>query len=135
MGAPQGAREPPRRGAVRLCAIAGLNSHVFRAYLLKEELRMLYRRGPRAAEKHLGSWLSWASSLNLAPFVKVGRTLRKYREGILAVFRLRLSNGRMEGLNNRIGVIKHSACGFHSFAALADVLFLCCTDLRLELLI
>jgi len=31
---------------------------------------------PLAAEKHLGSWLSWASRSNLAPFVKLGRTRR-----------------------------------------------------------
>jgi hypothetical protein len=38
--------------------------------------------------------------------VKLSRTLRQYREGVLAAIRLRLSNGRMEGLNNKIGVIK-----------------------------
>jgi transposase len=69
----------------------------------------------------------------LAPFVKLGRTLRQYRDGVLAAIRLRLSNGRMEGLNNKIGVIKHRAYGFHSFAALAAMVFLCCTDLHLEL--
>ena len=81
---------------VRLSAVAGLNVRVYRAYLLKEELRMLYRCGPRAAETHLNSWLSWASRSNLAPFVKLGRTLRQYRDGVLAAIRLRLSNGRME---------------------------------------
>ena len=39
---------------------------------------------PLAAEKHFGSWLSWANRSNLAPFVKLGRTLRQYREGVLA---------------------------------------------------
>jgi transposase len=118
---------------VRLSAVAGLNARVFRAYLLKEELRALYRCGPRAAPEHLRSWLSWASRSNLGPFVKLGRTLRQYRDGVLAAIRLRLSNGRMEGLNNKIGVIKHRAYGFHSFAALSAMVFLCCTDLHLEL--
>ena len=110
-----------------------LNARVFRAYLLKEELRALYRCGPRSAPEHLRSWLSWASRSNLGPFVKLGRTLRQYRDGVLAAIRLRLSNGRMEGLNNKIGVIKHRAYGFHSFAALAAMVFLCCTDLQLKL--
>ena len=118
---------------VRLSAVAGLNARVFRAYLLKEELRALYRCGPRSAPEHLRSWLSWASRSNLGPFVKLGRTLRQYRDGVLAAIRLRLSNGRMEGLNNKIGVIKHRAYGFHSFAALAAMVFLCCTDLQLKL--
>jgi len=118
---------------VRLSAVASLNARVYRAYLLKEELRALYRCGTRAAPEHLRSWLSWASRSNLSPFVKLGRTLRQYRDGVLAAIRLGLSNGRMEGLNNKIGVIKHRAYGFHSFAALAAMVFLCCTDLQLKL--
>ncbi len=128
--APENLRDEER---VHLSAVAGLNARVYRAYLLKEELRALYRCGPRSAPEHLRSWLSWASRSNLAPFVKLGRTLRQYRDGILAAIRLRLSNGRMEGLNNKIGVLKHRAYGFHSFAALAAMVFLCCTDLHLEL--
>jgi transposase len=118
---------------VRLSAVADLNARVYRAYLLKEELRTMYRCGPKAAETHLDSWLSWASRSKLAPFVKLGRTLREYRTGVLAAIRRRLSNGRMEGLNNKIGVLKHRAYGFHSFAALAAMVFLCCTDLHLTL--
>ena len=118
---------------VRLSAVAGLNVRVFRAYLLKEELRALYRCGPTAAKEHLRSWPAWASRSNLTPFVKLARTLRQHWDGVLAAIRLRLSNGRMEGLNNKIGVIKHRAYGFHSFAALAAMVFLCCTDLHLEL--
>ena len=128
--APENLRAEER---VRLSAVADLNSRVYRGYLLKEELRALYRCGPRSAPEHLRSWLSWASRSNLAPFVQLGRTIRQYRDGVLAAIRLRLSNGRMEGLNNKIGVIKHRAYGFHSFAALAAMVFLCCSDLQLKL--
>jgi transposase len=128
--APENLREEER---VHLSAVAVLNARVYRAYLLKEELRALYRCGQRSAPEHLRAWLSWASRSNLAPFVKLGRTLRQYRDGVLAAIRLRLSNGRMEGLNNKIGIIKHRAYGFHSFAALAAMVFLCCTDLQLKL--
>lgn len=108
---------------LRLSAVAGLNSRVYRAYLLKEELRMLYRCGPWAAEWHLRAWLSWASRSHLPPFVKLSRTLRRYRDGVLAAIRLGISNGRLEGLNNKIGVIKRRAYGFHSFAALSAMVF------------
>jgi transposase len=128
--APQNLRDEER---IRLSTVAALNARVYRAYLLKEELRALYRCGSRSAPEHLRAWLSWASRSNLAPFVKLGRTLRQYTEGVLASIRLRLSNGRMEGLNNKIGVIKHRAYGFHSFAALSAMVFLCCTDLHLTL--
>jgi len=114
--------------------VEALNQRVYRGYLLKEELRALYTcRSVKAASTHLDSWLRWASRSKLRPFVKMARTLRKYRDGILAAIDLSLSNGRMEGLNNKIAVLKHRAYGFHSAAALIAMIFLCCTKLSLEL--
>ncbi|MSP16962.1 MAG: ISL3 family transposase, partial [Myxococcales bacterium] len=40
---------------------------------------------------------------------------------------------RMEGVNNKIGVLKHRAYGFHSAAALIAMIFLCCTKISVEL--
>ena len=85
--APENLRAEER---VHLSAVAGLNQRVYRAYLLKEELRALYRCGPRSAPEHLRSWIAWASRSKLRPFVKLGRTLRQYRNGVLATIRLRL---------------------------------------------
>ena len=65
--------------------------------------------------------------------MKLARTLRKYRDGILAAIRFGLSNARLEGLNNKIGVLKRRAYGFHSAAALIAMIFLCCTNLHVEL--
>ena len=118
---------------VKLAEVAALNRRVYRAYLLKEELRALYRCGSQAAEQHFTAWIAWAIRSRLAPFVKLARTLRKYREGILAAIDLGVSNGRMEGINNKIGVIKHRAYGFHSAAALIAMVFLCCSALRVTL--
>ena len=93
----------------------------------------MYRCGAKAAERHLEAWMAWASRSRLAPFVRLGHTLRDHRAGVLAAIRLRLSNGRLEGLNNKIAVLKHRAYGFHSFEALVAMVFLCCTDLKLTL--
>lgn len=118
---------------LRLGDVAALNARVYRGYLLKEELRALYWCGPRAAPKHLDAWLAWASRSKLPPFVKLARTVRSHRAGILAAVDLGLSNGRLEGLNNKIGMLKHRAYGFHSAAALIAMIFLCCTKLSLGL--
>jgi transposase len=117
----------------RLSQVAVLNQRVYRAYLLKEELRALYTCSPESAESHLDSWLSWASRSKLAPFVRVARTLRTYRDGVLAAIRLGLSNGRLEGINNKIGVIKRRAYGFHSAGALIAMIYLCCSNLPINL--
>ena len=110
-----------------------MNQRVYRAYLLKEELRALYSCSMEAAESHLKGGLSWASRSQLGPFVRLAKTLRTYREGVLAAIRLGLSNGRLEGINNKVGVIKRRAFGFHSAAALISMIFLCCSNLPINL--
>jgi len=118
---------------VRLAAVTQLNARVYRAYLLKEELRALYACGGHGASSHLTAWLAWACRSKLAPFVKLARTIRKYRDGVLASIRLGVSNGRLEGLNNKIGMLKHRAYGFHSAAALIAMIYLCCTGMIIPL--
>ena len=78
-------------------------SGLYRAFLLKEELRALYHLDDRRAAQHLNAWLAWASRRSkLKPFVKLARTIRRYRDGILAAIRLGLSNARLEGLNSKV---------------------------------
>ena len=65
--------------------------------------------------------------------MKLARTLRKRRDGVLAAIRLGVSNGRLEGLNNKIGMLKHRAYGFHSAAALIAMIYLCCSGMTIPL--
>jgi transposase len=91
------------------------NRRLYRAFLLREELRLLYHLpDAELAPDHLDAWLAWASRSRLRPFVRLARTLREHRDGILAAIRLGLSNGRLEGLNSKIRLISHRAFGFHS---------------------
>jgi transposase len=110
------------------------NKALYRAFLLKEELRLLYQLDdPRLAPAHLDSWLAWASRSRLLPFVKLARTIRRHRAGILAAIRLGLSNGRLEGLNSRIRLISHRSFGFHSATPLIALVYLCCSGILIEL--
>ena len=107
---------------------------MFRAFLLKEELRLLYAlEDPALAPAHLDAWLAWASRSRLQPFIRLARTLRRHRAGILAAIRLGLSNGRLEGLNSKIRLISHRSFGFHSADALIALVYLCCTGIVIEL--
>ena len=110
------------------------NKPMFRAFLLKEELRLLYQLpDPDLAEAHLDAWLAWASRSRLQPFIKLARTIRRHRAGILAAIRLGLSNGRLEGLNSRIRLISHRSFGFHSASPLIALVYLCCTGIVIDL--
>jgi transposase len=114
--------------------VARANDAMFRAFLLKEELRLLYALEDRAlAPAHLDAWLAWASRSRLEPFVKLARTIRRHRDAILAAIRLGLSNGRLEGLNSRIRLISHRSFGFHSAAPLIALVYLCCAGIVISL--
>jgi transposase len=111
------------------------NTRLYRAFLLREELRLLYHLDdPRLAPAHLDARLAWAARSRLRPFVALARTLRTHRAGILAAIRLGLSNGRLEGLNSKIRLISHRSFGFHSSAtALIALVYLCCSGTVIDL--
>ena len=118
----------------KLGEVQQANRPLYRAFLLKEELRLLYQlEDPALAPAHLDSWLSWASRSRLEPFTKLARTIRRHRDGILNAIRLGLTNGRLEGLNSRIRLISHRSFGFHSPAPLIALIYLCCTRIIIPL--
>jgi transposase len=118
----------------KLGEVQQANKPLYRAFLLKEELRLLYHLDdPTLAPDHLDAWLTWASRSRLEPFVKLARTIRRHRDGILAAIRLKLTNGRLEGRNSRIRLISHRSFGFHSAGPLIALVYLCCTGITLEL--
>ena len=84
------------------------------------------------AEQELDRWLAWASRSRLGPFVKAAQTIRKYKDGILAYVVTRLTNGLVEGFNNKLRMIARRAFGFHSAGALIGMLFLCCGGVALD---
>src|SRR5688500_735589 len=108
------------------------NHRLYRAFLLREQL-LYHLPDPPSAPAHLDAWLAWASRSRLTPFVRLARTLRTHRDGILAAIRLGLSNGRLEGLNSKIRLISHRSFGFHSADALIALVYLCCTGIVIEL--
>jgi transposase len=118
----------------RLGEVQHANRALYRAFLLREELRLLYHLPDRAlAPAHLDAWLAWASRSRLTPFVRLARTIRRHREGILTAIRLGLSNGRLEGLNSRIRLISHRSFGFHTADPLIALVHLCCSGIVIDL--
>jgi transposase len=121
-----------QRQGEKLSEVARTNKRLYRAYLLKESLAqgLSYRQHWRAAQ-HLKSWTQWASHSKLKPFVKLSNTVRTFKEGILAYVSTGLSNGLVEGLNNKIRLITRRAFGFHGSHALAAMIHLCCGGMEL----
>lgn len=107
----------------------------WRGYQLKEALREIFAGDLDAAEtmELLDRWCSRAQRSRLAPFVKAAATIRKHRDGILAAIRLGISNGLIEGLNNKVRLIIRRAYGFHSAEAALALVMLSCGPVELQL--
>jgi transposase len=101
-----------------LSRIQYTNLPLYRAYLLKEQLRQIYRVPSEHASALLDAWLEWARRSRLEPFRKLGRTIAKQRAGIEAAITHGLSNARTEAINTNIRLITRRAFGFHSADAL-----------------
>ena len=92
------------RQACTLAAIRAGGGKVARAWAMKEIVRAIFAPGLTvgAVGELLDRLLSRLSRCRLRPFIRLGRTIRKHRNGILAARRLNLSNARAEAMNNRV---------------------------------
>jgi transposase len=102
------------RQQLKLAHIQHVNHRLYRAYLLKEQLRQIYRVDPDEAIAVLDAWLKWAWRCRLQPFRKLARTIRDQRAGIEAAIRNGLSNARVEQVNTQIRLITRRGFGYHS---------------------
>ena len=108
------------------------NRALDRAYRLKEYLAIILEQAtPDEAPDLLDEWLAWAPRSRLRPIVTLARRVRKHAAGILAYLDTKMTNGPVEGINNKLRVIAWRAYGFHSHGALISMLFLCCEGIEL----
>ena len=107
-----------------LAGIQGTNKTLYRAYLLKEQLREVFRVKGDQGRKLLAGWLSWASHSKIAEFADLARRIRQYRQLILNTLDHGLSNGRTEATNTHLRALTKRAYGFHSPEALIGMAML-----------
>ncbi len=106
------------RQQAKLAMIQQTNRRLYRAYLLKEQLRQIYRLEPGPAIALLDGWIAWARRCRLPSFRKLAKTIVAQRAGIKAAIEHGLSNARVEAINTQIRLITRRAFGFHSADAL-----------------
>jgi transposase len=108
----------------KLARVAEVNRRLYRAYLLKEELRLVFKlKGVRAVAL-LDAWLVWARRCRIPAFVKLARSITDHRAGIRASLLHGLSNGLVESVNTRIRLLTRIAFGFKSPEALIGLAML-----------
>jgi len=102
------------RQALKLSRIQKLNHRLYRAYLLCQQLRQIYRVPAEHALVLLEAWLKWARRSRLEPFVKVARRITQQRDRVKAAITNKLSNAAVEQVNTQIRLITRRGFGYHS---------------------
>jgi transposase len=91
---------------------------LYRAYLLKEGLRYVFKVKGEAGEEALDRWISWARRCRIPAFVHLQRRIVKHRAAIDAALEHGLSQGLIESTNTKIRLLTRLAFGFRSPEAL-----------------
>ena len=112
------------RQAATLSGIAKTNAPLYRAYLLKEQLRQVFALKGDEGIALLDAWLKWAWRCRLPSFVKLAGSIREHRSGIDAALTHRLSNARVESVNTKLRLLTRIAFGFRSPDALVALAML-----------
>ncbi|HET7326756.1 MAG TPA: ISL3 family transposase [Nocardioidaceae bacterium] len=102
----------------KLAWIATSDPRLYRAYLLKEGLRLIFRMPHDEAVPALDRWISWARRCRVPAFVDLARRIVNHKDQILAAIEHGLSNGPVESVNTKIRLLTRVAFGFKSAHAL-----------------
>jgi len=93
------------RQQAKLGWIEKTHPYLYRAYLLKEGLRLPFQLKGEEGKYALARWLSWAARCRIPEFTELARKIRKNLPAIHATMDHGLSNGLIESVNNKIRVI------------------------------
>lgn len=97
----------------RLDNALDMNKPLSQAYYLKEQLREIWTQiNKEEAEKVMLDWVKQAQESKIPQLIKMANTIMAHRTGILAWYDCHISTGKVEGINNKIKVMKRTAYGF-----------------------
>ncbi len=98
---------------VKLRELLKANRKLLTVYVLKDDLKHLWSyRYPGAARRFWNDWYTRAVRSRIEPLVAFAKRLKRYLPGILAHCRWPLHTSVIEGITNKIKVIKRMAYGF-----------------------
>ena len=97
----------------RLEEALALNQALATAYYLKEDLSQIWQQRDKvSAGKFLTDWCRRARASGIKVLMTMAKTLQAHRTGILNWYDFPISNGPLEGINNKIGALQRMAYGY-----------------------
>lgn len=93
------------------------NQNLNTVYVLKDQLKRIWEyKHPAWARKALDQWCALAHASGIPALATFARSLCRHEKGIVNHCRYPIHTGRLEGINNKIKVIKRQAYGFRDDA-------------------
>jgi transposase len=114
----------------KLAWIEKTSPYLYRAWLLKEGLRLPFQLKGQEGKDAIDAWLKWAARCRIPEFIELGRKIRRHLPAIHATLDHGLSNGLVESVNTKIRVITRMAFGFRNPRALIALAMLALGGLR-----
>ena len=98
----------------KLEALLDANKTLSTLYILKDQLKMLYYYGDQQrVETTLNDWCRMADQIRHPAVTAFAKQLRRFAYGIINHADYPIGTSALEGINNKIKVIKRKAYGFH----------------------
>jgi transposase len=107
---------PEQRGS--LAFIAKTNERLYRAYLLKEQLRAVFQVKGQTGRELLAGWIAWARRSQIPGFIALAKTLKRFQQLIWNTLNHSMSNAQSEATNTHLRALTRRSYGFHSPEAL-----------------
>lgn len=106
---------------VRLDEVLAVNQPLLTVYVMKEQLKALWNAASAWQWRRLWhDWLAQARDSQIPALMQFAARLRPYWRGIVSRVRWPMHTGQLEGINNKIKLIKRQAFGYRD----ADYFFL-----------
>ncbi len=118
----------------KLDFISNTHAKLFRAYKLKELLRLVFKQHSReVAEKIIDSFFWKATHSRIQIFKELAHKIKRHKTNILNTIEQGLSNARVESINNKIKLSIRKAYGFRNYENMVDMIMLVCSKLSIPL--
>lgn len=83
-----------------------------RAYRMKLSLPNMFTRSIMISEMYFDEWYNWAIRSQLKPMVKLAKSLKRHKDGILRWVVTKMTNGLLKRINGLVQAAKRKARGY-----------------------
>ena len=122
----------PAKDAERFAALRRISLSTGKAWLLKEDLRWLWKQSNLDTGKAFAKrWIRWAKRQTLRPVQKLASLVKSHLPNILTYFAHPITNAGSESVNAIIDKVKRRATGYRNVANFKAAIYFHCGKLAL----